>query len=720
MQALRRHQEQAGRMMARKKAVVKDAQEPSSEERGDMAILDEARDRFKRCQDWESYARARGVEDLRFYNGDSENNYQWPDQESQRREIERLPRVTINKTRQLCLQIMNDAKKNKSSVKFRPAGNKASYDGAQIMEGIVRHIEYRSRAQSAYDWAGMCQVKVGVGYWRVLTRYTDNESFDQEIYIERVKDWQSVYLDPDAEEIDKSDMQFGFVYRDWARDRFDAEHPEHKDAVGQNSITGYEGWIEKDHVRVCEYYRVVSKRRKLIMLIDPDTGERKSITDKQVPKDILDEVLADPRTKTREIVDKTVEWFKIAGDKIIERNVWVGTTIPIVQIVGEEEIIDGKFDRKGHVRNIKDPNRIYNYWTSSAIENVALQTKAPYIGSGRAIEGYEEYWETANTERHSILPYNDIDDEGNPIPPPVRSAPITMAPAYVEGMKIAAEEMRMASGQYQENLGEPSNAVSGKAINARQREGENATYHFTDNQAIGIRYTGMIIAEIAPKVYDTKRIVKIMGDDGTESDVTLDPQAKQEFLRQEQESLDKVSIIFNPGFAKYSVESDIGPAYATRRQEAFNAFVQIMSANPEMMKIAGDLMFMAADFPMAGELAERLKRMVPPEVLGKGPSPEMQQLMQQNKALTAHVQSLLTQYAEERTKHVGTAQKRDVDAYRADTDRLKALMPGMTPQMIASLLAQLILESQQISLLPAVHSAVQTMQSSSSPEPATA
>lgn len=679
----------------------------------DEEIVKEARERLERGMDWEATARSRYLEDIKFYNGDADNGFQWPLDVRKNRDVDKRPVLTINKTRQYCLNITNDAKQNKPSVKVRPVGNEATQEGAEVMEGIIRHVEYQSNAQAVYDNANGFQVQGGVGYWRVLTRYADPDSFDQDLFIEGVKDPLSVVLDPDTKEPDKCDMNWGFIFEDVAKDKFDYEYPDAKDKVGSSNLGDMPAWIDEYHVRVCEYYRRKPNKSKLIAMTDPTSGEQVVIRTEKVPSAILKEVLADPLTKTREVIDWEVEWFKIAGDVIVERSTWVGTTIPIVQIIGEESIIEGVMDRKGHVRALKDPQRIYNYWSSSAVEAVALQSKTPYIGPARAIEGYETYWQDANTVNHAILPYNDVDDAGLPIAKPERQNPPVMPQAYMQGLQISAEEMRMASGQYQADLGEPGNERSGKAINARQRAGDNATYHFVDNQAIGIRYTGKILIEAIPKIYDTKRTLKILGEDGIESEVLIDPKARSEYVEQQQKEEDKVKIIFNPSFAKYSVESDIGPAYATRRQEAFNAFTQIMAQNPDLMKVAGDLMFRAADFPMADELAERLKRMVPPAILGKGPDPQMQQLMQQNQQLTQHIQTLLQQYAEERgkqdhlqhksetdafnaaTKRGTEEQQKQIDEYRAETDRLKLLMSGFDPKEIASLTAQLVLATLQ-------------------------
>jgi hypothetical protein len=688
----------------------------NKQESKDSVIIEEANDRFRRCDDWESTFRSRYKEDIKFYNGDPDNGYQWPIDVRKNRDVEKRPILTINKTRQYCLNITNDAKQNKASIKVRPVGDTATYEGSEIMEGIIRHIEYISNAEIAYDKANETQVQGGIGYWRVVTDYVDDKSFDQEIFIRRIKDPLTVYLDPDINEVDGSDARFAFVYDDVPRDKFDKEYPSLKDKVGKLDGIDSNDWISKDHVRVAEYYRRVEKYSEILAVTDPDTGEVNVFNSDDLPPEIYKGLAQAENVKKRPVTQYSVEWFKLAADQIIERAVWPGSTIPIVRVIGEESVIEGKLDRKGHVRALKDPQRIYNYWSSSGVEFVALQSKSPFMAPAAAIEGYTDYWGSANTENHSVLPWNHVDDSGNPIPAPIRAQPPVMAAAYIQGMNVAKEEMMMASGQYQADLGEPGNEKSGVAINARQRQGDNATYHFIENMAIAIRYTGKILIELIPKIYDTRRVLKIMGEDGIESQVIIDPNARAEFMAEQESENGKIKIIFNPTFAKYSVVSDVGPAYATRRQEAFNAFTQIMAQQPDLMKVAGDLMFRAADFPMADELAERLKRMVPPAVLGKGLSPEVQQLMQENQQLHTTIQTLMQQYAGERgsqqaaqhksetdafnaaTRRVTEEQQKEIDVYKAETERLKALMAGFDPNQIASLTAQLVLQSMQTSL----------------------
>lgn len=668
--------------------------------KGDERIIAEAKRRFEYCQGREGECRKLFLEDIKFDAGDSNNGYQWPNDIRTNRELDQRPCLTINKTHQHNLQITNDAKQNKPSIKVNPTGGGATYESAEIFEGVVRHIEYISNAQVAYDTATKFQVAGGLGYWRVVTDYVDDESFDQEIYIRRIKDPLTVYLDPDISEVDGSDALFGFIFDDMKREEFDVAYPDFKFKAAQSAIGNSDGWIDEDHVRVAEYYRRVKKTDKLLAFKHPTTQRQHWMRSSEIPEEITKMVIDDPTTMHRELTRFEVEWFLLIGNEVADRRKWLGKTVPIVRVIGEETVIDGKIDRKGHTRALKDPQRIYNYWSSSGVEFVALQSKSPYVGPAAAIEGYETYWEAANTKNFSILPYNHRDDEGNELSKPERSMPPTYAPAYVDGMKVAQQEMMMVSGQYEASMGQKSNEVSGKAINERQRQGDTATYHFIDNLAIAIRYTGKILIDLIPKVYDTPRIVRILAEDGAETKVTIDPQAQQAYLQKRQQNADEVQAIFNPNVGKYDVEADIGPAYATKRQESFNALSQILKEAPDLVNLVGDLLFKAADFPMADEVAERLERMVPPQAKGEGIPPAVQALQGQ----VQHMQGLMTNLMEELTtekmKLRGKQERYDVEAYKAITDRLDIIAKHfeVTPKDKAQMLHDLMAEEHKSSL----------------------
>lgn len=661
-------------------------------------IVKEAQDRFQRCQEVEDEFRRRFVEDVKFANGDPDNGWQWPDQIRTSRDGDNRPCLTINKTRQHNLQIINDAKKNKPSIKTLPVDGAADVGVAKIYDGIIRHIEYNSHAETVYDTATESAVEGGIGYWRVITDYAHDGSFEQEIFLRRVKDALTVYLDPDIESADGADAKFGFIFEDITKTEFEAQYPgeEAKDVNFPLDRTG-NAWLDKDKIRIAEYFYKRAKKETLVnhpvygpMLLSdvPDAKQAQAL-------------MADPDVMKREVMAPEITWCKIAGNKVIDTKPWPGRYIPIVRVVGEERFIEGKIERKGHTRNLKDAQRMYNYMSSANVEFIALQTKTPFIAPAEAIEGYESEWSRANLDNLPYLPYNSMDENGNKIDRPQREQPPVGAAAYLTGMQTAQQELMMASGQYQEQFGQQSNAQAGVAIQARQRQGDTATYHYIDNVARAIRYTGRILIDLIPKIYDTRRVLRILGEDGTETFATIDPEQKMPVAmpngqpapdEKEREGMD-VQLIYNPGIGRYDVTVEVGPNFETRRQEAFNALTQVMSQDKDLMKVAGDLMFKAADFPMASDVAERLRRTIPRAILGEGPSPQEQDMhdkMAQMGKMIEHLSQALQD-----ARGGKDQQDTNIKAYEAETRRLSALGQPLDPEVVAHVATQVVMQMMQ-------------------------
>lgn len=681
---------------------------------GDEKIIRQAKDRFQRCESYYGTANALLTEDMLFAIGDSDNMTQWPEDQISQGPTDEV-RLTINKTRTHCLQIENEGKQNKSSINIRPTGNGATKESAEVYEDVVRYIQRRSNYDGAKAMARKTQIRGGVGYFRILTDWAADdgpEAFTQDIFFKTVRDPTSVYIDPDAVEDDKSDMRYAFVFEDMPRDDFEADYPD-EDVPSTSLEQG--AWASKDHVRVAEYYRVTRKKERLILTKNGDV--EKAILASEIDKPILKALDSEPkenRARERDVWIKKVEWYKIAGDRIVDRQVdYPGVYIPIITMIGEEFVIKGELHRNGHVRHLKDPQRMLNYWVSKATSSAALQGDQPYLATAEAIEGYETEWANANISKKAALIYNGVDDKDRPIPPPQRQQPAISAPAYLTGMQFSEQQMMMASGQYQAQLGENENAKSGKAIAERQRQGDNATYHFIDGEATADRYAGKILIDLIPKIYDTKRVIRMMAKDRSEAEVEIDPEAQAAYFRDQARDGEDVRAIFNPSVGKYDVEADVGPSYATQRQEAFNAFSQILTQNPGLVQVAGDILFAYADFPGSQEMSDRLARGVPSQYKEDGPDPEVAQLQQQIQELQGKFQATTAELLEKlakaqieiKNKTVGhqiqaqdAAGTQQIQAYDAETRRLTAIGnsgPAVSPDQIKPLFDQWMKEAQK-------------------------
>lgn len=656
----------------------------------DQEILRESHDRLQECLDWESTARERWRQDYSFGFGDADNNYQWPDHLLRDRQLSSRPALTINKVRQHCLHILNDMRNANLGVNIVPDGSDASSEAAKVLEDIVRRIEYQSNATEAYMHAAKGQVFGGIGYWRVVTEYQDDKSFDQEIYIRPILHPLMVTMDPGIQQTDGSDARYAFVFEDLPDREFKQRYPDYADLIKPNSqpFGDPQTSHRPDTVRICEYFR----RGKIPdELIKATTGEIYWAS--ELSPTLRDGLKKDPGTMSRKTTRDTVEWYLIVGNEIVDRRDWPGKYIPIVRVVGEETVIDGTLDRMGHVRALKDPQRMYNYWASSAVEYVALQTKAPFIMPVESIEGYEDYWYNANRVNYAVLPYKAMSDAGMQLPAPQRSPPVQAPEAYLMGMQAASGEMMWVSGQYQSQLGAQGNEVSGAAIAERQEQGDNATYHYLAGLGTAIRFTARILIDLIPKVYDTQRVLRIARDDGTLANVHVNPLAPTAFAQAEHAQTQDVAAILNPRIGSYLVQANIGPAYATRRQAALQGMLDLAKLNPQFLQAAGDLLVKAADFPMADEISERLHNLLPPEALG-GPKQAVTALQQELQQAKLKIQAMDLQNQDKRALTSEREAQKIIDAYKAETDRAKALAAVLPPdvlQLIGQQLAQQIL-----------------------------
>ncbi len=667
----------------------------SAKPTADEALIEEAHKEFKACEDRESFTRPLWKADLRFANGDPENGYQWEETLRKGREMDKRPCLTTNKVKQHNRQITNDARQNKPAIRVYPVDSGADKKTAEIFNGIIRHIEANSNADTAYDIALDFAVDAGLGYWRVTTDYASDDSFDQEILIKAIPNPLNVYLGRHVEP-DGSDAKRGFIFEDMPKDEFEAKYPD-CEAIGWPSQQESSAWLGFDSIRVAEYFKIVEENDTLCAGPDGEPFKLSSIEDAAMVKAIK----ADDAFTKRKVTVRKCKWFLIAGDKILDRRDWLGKYIPIVRLVGEEVEIDGKIDRKGHTRSMKDAQRMYNYWSSAGVEYGALQGKQPYIAAAEAVAGYEKYWDNINSTNLPYLPYNAVDANGNQIPQPQRQTPPVTAPMYMEGMRVSAEEMKMASGQYDAAMGAKSNETSGRAIMARQRESDNATFHFIDHDAKAKRFTGRILIDLIPKIYDTARVVRILGEDGKDDVAHIDPAAPKAVQNVPDQRTGAIQEIYNPGVGRYDVVADVGPSYGTKRQEAFQALSEISSRNPQLMQVAGDLIMKAADFPMADQIAERLAKTLPPELQddkdGKTPvDPAMQaqlsQLQQHSQQLEEALNNAAAEVDRLETEGKSSAAELEIKrvdsntkAYQAITQRIQVLGGLMEPTEIKQL-----------------------------------
>lgn len=639
-------------------------------------LIERAQKQLKGFMDWEGRFRQSFTDDVQFANGDSDNNWQWDGEVLTSRAG--APSMTINMTLIHCLLVQNDIKKNPPAITVRPVGGGATAKSANVYGGLIREISRASDATNIYLKSSEHLIQGGVGYWRVLPEYEDEEAFDrvQVLRIRSVRSPMGVALDPDAKEPSGADARWGMIFEDVKNDRLEEEYEKYKDQIGAaNGVmqTGADSWVTEDHTRVAEWYDKETFQDQMLEFISDD-GRPVTVYMSEIPTELRQELLKDTRTRQRPATRTKIVWYKIFGNKIVDFKETAGRKyIPIVRVVGQETIIDGQLDRKGMVRNLKDPQRNMNYWVSAGAMQVALQTNVPWVGPAKAFENIKA-WEDANVKRYAYLPYNHKDDQDDPIPAPTRPAPPVMASAYISGIQIASQQFKDISGQHEATQGAQGNERSGVAIDSRKIQGETSTYHFPNALAQGVAHTGRIILDQAPVIYDTARMIRISNVDMSQSDVKVDPQAKvahQEIDKPDEENA--TEIIWNPQIGRYEVEAEAGPDYATQRQWTADAMGQLLAGNKELWQVIGDQFVDNLDFPNHEEMAERIRRTMDPAVLGKGPSPNEQKLQQQLEEGQKLIQSLVETLAEKQRLLDNKDEELTIKAVDSETKRIKEL-----------------------------------------------
>jgi hypothetical protein len=652
------------------------------------------RHRLKMAQSAYSDSREDELDDLRFMAGSPDNQWQWPADvlatrgSVQGQTINARPCLTINKLPQHVRQVTNEQRQNRPSGKVIPADDNADVQVAEIFNGVVRHIEYMSDADVAYDTACDNQVTYGEGYIRLLTEYCNDETFDQDIRIARVRNSFSVYMDPTIQDPCGADAEWCFVTEDILKEEYERMFPDatpistlYSQGVGDQGISS---WLQEDTIRIAEYFYNTYEKATLHLYPDNQTAYRGTPQDKQ-----LTAMFGKP-IRSREVDRKKVMWMKTNGFDVLQEREWAGKWIPVVRVIGNEWEVDGQMYISGLVRNAKDAQRMYNYWTSQEAEMLALAPKAPFIGSGGQFEGYEMQWKTANTTNWPYLEVNpDVTDgAGAVLPLPQRAPPPLPQTGLIQAKMGAADDIKGTTGQYDASLGMQGNERSGKAILAREKQGDVGTYHYVDNLARAIRHITRQIVDMIPKIYDTQRIARIIGVDGEVDMVKFNPSQAEPVKEIRDQMGALIEKVYNPSVGTYDVMVTTGPGYMTKRQEALDAMSQILQSNPQLWSVAGDLFIKNMDWPGAQEMAARFKKILDPKVLSEGDqSPEMMAAQQQLEAMTQEL-NRMTDIIQNVQDSVAQREvdikeyKAQVDAYDAETKRISAVQQGMTPEQI--------------------------------------
>lgn len=646
--------------------------------------LAEELEEFEEAFDAESENRTTALEDLKF----ARLGEQWPDQIRKQRELDGRPILTINKLPAFIRQVVNDSRQNRPQIKVKPVDDKADVDTARIYEGLIRNIERTSKADVAYDTAVDYAVSCGFGFIRVSIDYEYDDTFDKCIKIERVANPFSVYGDPHSTSMDGSDWNRAWITDLKSEEEFEAKYKGAQKVDWED--LGYSNlkapWRDNDDILVCESWTREETQREILKL---SSGDIVGAKEYEAGKDIFMMAGIVPVNSRMAKAYKITQRI-MTGAEILEENEWQGQYLPIIPVYGEELNVEGKRYFRSLINQAKDAQRMFNYWRTTATELVALAPRVPFIGEEGAFDA-DPNWSSANTQSLPFLQYA----KGSQMP---SRQPLDggAAAGSMQEALAASDDIKSITGMYDASLGQRSNETSGRAIMARQREGDVNTFHFIDNLSRSIRHVGCVLVDLIPKVYSGERIVRIIGQDGSEEVAKIGEKPEQDEMQEEQGGFPEgVEHIYDLSVGRYDVAVDTGPSYTTKREESALQMTEFIRSYPAAAPIIGDLLVKGLDWPQAEEIAERLKAMLPPQIQQQdGAPPELQQQIQQGmqtiQQLQQENQQLKQSQGMDMQKAQADAQKAQADmqialqrmeidrqkiqieAYRAETERMQA------------------------------------------------
>jgi hypothetical protein len=655
-------------------------------------LLTEGRKAFQRCSDYESENRETGLDDIRF----SRLSQQWPDDVANQRRQEDRPMLTINRMKPFIRQVVNDARQNKPQIKVHPVDSGSDPKTADVINGLIRNIEYTSNSDVAYDTAIEQSVSGGFGYWRIGMDYAYDDTFDMDLSIDRVANQFSVYGDPDSMCADSSDWNVAFIVERLSKEAFKAKYGKSKNVDGDDVNVDYAkdtpvdwdteswsslkgSWVTEDGVLVAEWWTRRVEEEEIVKLSNGHIYRVSEIMGKDGREDdkyssagtddVMDairfglangqltiETDANGKEMRRKRKVHKVRQVIMTGADVLEINEWPGKYIPIVPVYGDEIIVEGKRYFRSLIHDAKDSQRMFNYWQTTATEVVALAPKVPWVGKTGTFDA-DPNWATANTKSHAYLEY----DTEAPIRQPLDGG---QAVGAISQAMQSSDNMKAIIGVYDASLGARSNETSGKAIMARQREGDVSTFHFIDNLSRAIRHTGRILIDLIPKVYTRERIIRIIGEDGTAQSVTVNSRTPQPAIGPDGQPVQDekgqvIAAIHDLTAGKYDLTVTTGPSFTTRREEAAAQMTELVRAFPQAAPFVADIMARNFDWPGADEIAKRFEAMNPAKQNEIPP-----QIQQQLQEMQQQLQKLTGENAQLKQGH-------DIKAYDALTNRMK-------------------------------------------------
>ncbi len=571
----------------------------------DEDILTEGRERYASCESAESDDRTAAKDDLLFLSGGVN---QWDATDATIRTAQKRPMITVNNLPTFLHQVTNELRQNKLGGRVHPVDDQTDDETAEVVQGLIRHIEYDSNASVATNTAVNSAAAIGFGWYRLVTEYESETSFDQKIMFKRIRNALAVHKDPLSQELDGSDSCFYFIDSLEDRKEFKRQYP--KANANNTTLIGqdiYKGWFTQDTVLVCEYYRIKETPDTLCMYEDGSTGW---VSDKSpLPKKIG----KDGKPMERKSARRVVEWFKMTGADILDRTVIKCKWIPVFPVYGDEIDIEGKVIRSGIIRNSKDSFKMYNFCITTAIEEVATRAKSPYIMAEGQDEGHEAQWANINRIPYSSVKYKPTTVDNLLVPPPARVPMADIPNGWLSMTMHFADNKKATTGLFDSSLGAKGTATSGIQEREQQAQGDIANYHYADNLKITYLHTLRCIVDMIPHYYDGARMVRMLGEDESTTEVV---KVNQPIERANSQTGAIEIITHDLTVGEFDITLSSGPSYSTKRQEAAEFMTDAMQAakDPAAASVLTYLAIKNQDLAGAEEATSMLKKLLPPGV----------------------------------------------------------------------------------------------------------
>lgn len=557
-------------------------------------------------------------------------------------ESQESPELVINFTDTLVGRVVNSIAEREPRGKCHPIGDGADQEKADIINGLGRHVEYRSEASVAYDIAVDNAVTYGWGWARLIAEFAAPNSFDKEIRIVPIMNSFSVAADPSAIMPTACDMRWCIISLMMPRTEYKRLYPRAPNVAwtdpGQRDSA--KDWETREEIRLAEYFRIRENNDTLYQIQDAQ-GQLYTCFKEELPDEGDLASIGARIVQTRQSSRQQVEWFRLNGTKVIERAILPGQWIPVVRCQGNARNIDGKIYRRGMVRALQDPQRMVDYGEVAKIKRLGLTPQAPWVVAEGQLDGHPE-WTNANVAAMPVLTYKPVTvmtAQGEAVlPPPSRQPPAQVEAGFsefVQGMRsnlLAIAGMPNEPGQDQQQ----GQTVSGRALMRRDKLSDQSHSQYYKNQKLFIAQIWRVMLEWFPHYYSEERMQRIIGEDGKPQMVKLN--AKMD-------GSDAVKNDVTVG--RYDVVMDAGPSYETKREEGADSLLELCgspSLGPIIAKTAPDLVFRSQDFQYAEEIADRLMAQTPDglqnimETLPKEARAIVTSLSQQNQQLKQALQ----------------------------------------------------------------------------------